>query len=465
MICIGALCLLLLSVGAQTPSPAPDDQSPTTAKPTSSTTTPTYAPRECWANLTELYIDLERKAPFSLNTYVVCPNQTYDIGYSYGTTGECCNNGDLPIFARANTHFKCGDDGSSGNNCILRGGTASVVFNPFVFNELLSGVKIQGFTFQSPVKTTLFAAGSGDVTFIDCIVKDQQNEGPIVSVYDPSFEARKLEETIELMGDTPWERLEYVMRKDYMDEVLEQSQKRLEERRNGIEGGNDSSRMLQGTDLLVMTFEECVFQNNSQGDPGYSTPTFGVVSAIADGSVIIIKDCIFAQNVYNGQSEFGSSGYAISTIQSDIVLTNSCFIDNDFSGYGTVQIFDESAYQLDGNYVSAGDTGLRCPFVAFDLILPTAPENVTDCLPANATTCQASIYERWLATQSNAPASPGPAAPSVPSPAGRPTLPPRPTTTREPTSSMVSNSPTSSAHVALVHWSPFLFMAAVMWQL
>lgn len=336
MICIGALCLLLLSVGAQTPSPAPDDQSPTTAKPASSTTTPTYAPRECWANLTELYIDLERKAPFSLNTYVVCPNQTYDIGYSYGTTGDCCNNGDLPIFARANTHFKCGDDGSSGNNCILRGGTASVVFNPFVFNELLSGVKIQGFTFQSPVKTTLFAAGSGDVTFIDCIVKvsdsnistrrlcypefdlsvrltsrpkDQQNEGPIVSVYDPSFEARKLEETIELMGDTPWERLEYVMRKDYMDEVLEQSQKRLEERRNGIEGGNDSSRMLQGTDLLVMTFEECVFQNNSQGDPGYSTPTFGVVSAIADGSVIIIKDCIFAQNVYNGVSETPAIGY------------------------------------------------------------------------------------------------------------------------------------------------------------
>ena len=83
------------------------------------------------------------------------------------------------------------------------------------------------------------------------------------------------------------------------------------------------------------------------------------------------------------------------------MVTNSCFIENDFYGYGTVEIFDQSSYQLSGNYLSPGDAGLRCPFAAYDASIPTVRANVTYCLPADATTCQASIYKRWLASQSN----------------------------------------------------------------
>lgn len=82
-------------------------------------------------------------------------------------------------------------------------------------------------------------------------------------------------------------------------------------------------------------------------------------------------------------------------------MTNSCFIENDFYGYGTVEIFDQSDYQLAGNYLSPGDAGLRCPFAAYDASIPTVPANVTSCLPADATTCQASIYESWLASQND----------------------------------------------------------------
>ena len=81
------------------------------------------------------------------------------------------------------------------------------------------------------------------------------------------------------MDITPWERLGYVMRKDYMDEILEQSQTRVEGRRNGIDDGEgeDGAKLLQGTDVLVMTFEGCMFQNNSQGESELGSPTYGVV--------------------------------------------------------------------------------------------------------------------------------------------------------------------------------------------
>ena len=147
---IATLTLMLRAAAAQTSSPAN---------------------KKCWSNFTLLYFDLERQATNSTNhTYVICPNQTYNIGYNFGQ-GECCENGDLPIVTRSNTHFKCGDDGSSRNNCVIYGGSSSVLFNSVIWDEDIYGATIQGFTFQSPVLTTLFGLASGDVTFIDCIIK------------------------------------------------------------------------------------------------------------------------------------------------------------------------------------------------------------------------------------------------------------------------------------------------------
>lgn len=123
-------------------------------------TTPTPpVTTECWSNFTQLYFDVERLTPNSTKTYVICPNRTYN------------KNGDLPIVARANTHFKCGDDGSSRNNCVLYGGSDSVVINDVVWGEPVFGVTIQGLTFQSAVGRTFIGLDSGDVTFLDCIIK------------------------------------------------------------------------------------------------------------------------------------------------------------------------------------------------------------------------------------------------------------------------------------------------------
>lgn len=156
------------------PSVSPRPIAPVTPLPTSSTVTPTYAPRECWDNFTDMYFDLGRQPAFSTNTYVICPNRTYDIGYKEGNNGDCCANGQLPIVCRANTHFKCGKDGSRSNKCILNGGSDQIVFNEVVFGEELTGVILEGFTFRGPADYTMIGVGGGDVTFLDCLFEVSQ---------------------------------------------------------------------------------------------------------------------------------------------------------------------------------------------------------------------------------------------------------------------------------------------------
>jgi len=97
---------------------------------------------DCWRNISEIYYDLADKLPFSQNTYVICPGE-YDIGYSYGR-GLCCENGYLPLVVRANTHYLCGEDGSSENGCIFTAGTSHVLINEAIFNEEITGAIVEG---------------------------------------------------------------------------------------------------------------------------------------------------------------------------------------------------------------------------------------------------------------------------------------------------------------------------------
>lgn len=62
----------------------------------------------------------------------------------------------------------------------------------------------------------------------------------------------------------------------------------------------NQQRDLQGADMLVMTFEDCIFQNCSQGDFRDRYATYGVISSLTDANIVIVKNCIFAYNVYNG---------------------------------------------------------------------------------------------------------------------------------------------------------------------
>jgi hypothetical protein len=94
----------------------------------------------------------------------------YYIGYQY-QDNQCCKNGDVPLVSRANTHYKCGQDGSLENNCTLLGGSVHVLFNDAVFREQLPGVTVEGFTFQRPEISTVMASGVGGLSFINCVFR------------------------------------------------------------------------------------------------------------------------------------------------------------------------------------------------------------------------------------------------------------------------------------------------------
>lgn len=153
-------------------------------------------------------------------------------------------------------------------------------------------------------------------------------------------------------------------------------------------------------------------------------------------------------------TKFGKIGYGVATLDTDTIMTNSCFIDNNFFGFGTVQLFDDSSYRAEDNYVGGTDEGTKCRFIAFSSGEPSDPTNVT-CVDADATSCQASIYNEWLKIR---PARAPTAAPSanVARPT-RPTLEPVPTTPSSQTSGSSAAIPVPRTLPQIFAWISVLF--------
>jgi hypothetical protein len=130
---------------------------------------------DCFSNTTDIFDHLVDAAPFSTNTYVLCPDTVYNIGFT-DSQGSCCEDGDLPLMAKTNTKFQCGQDGSSKNNCTLVGGTMQLLITPLTFGETeATNVIIQGITFTKAGLTTTAPALAGDYTFVDCIFEVRMN--------------------------------------------------------------------------------------------------------------------------------------------------------------------------------------------------------------------------------------------------------------------------------------------------
>ena len=124
---------------------------------------------DCFSNTTHIFEHLVDQPPFSSNTYILCPNTVFNIGYT-NSQGECCDGGDLPLMARSNTRWQCGEDGSSANNCTIMGGTLQLLMTPLSFQEEeAANVVAQGLTFTKAGLATTPAALAGDLTYLDCI--------------------------------------------------------------------------------------------------------------------------------------------------------------------------------------------------------------------------------------------------------------------------------------------------------
>ena len=157
-----------------------------TARPTE---TPTMAPTfgagpECYSNLTSV---AQREAALSTvqvqlgRTYVLCPDTVYFMGTLDPSTSTFVDGFDA-IVPRSNVFYKCGQSGSSANNCRLLGGTFAII--SFGGDPVNNNVTFQGLTIESSTTGGVLAAIPGDLHFIDCIIKVSITQSPIGSIID-----------------------------------------------------------------------------------------------------------------------------------------------------------------------------------------------------------------------------------------------------------------------------------------
>lgn len=122
----------------------------------------------CFSNLNDLSKAIHDKATFTVETFILCPDTVFNVGFLNSDNGY--DGGDAPIPMRANSKILCGEDGSSANKCVLRGGGYQVIatINLFV-GEDPDNVLVSGITFDSPKGNGALLVSPGDITFNDCI--------------------------------------------------------------------------------------------------------------------------------------------------------------------------------------------------------------------------------------------------------------------------------------------------------
>jgi hypothetical protein len=101
-------------------------------------------------------------------------------------------------------------------------------------------------------------------------------------------------------------------------------------------------------------------------------------------------------------------GYAIQSSGSSLEIRDTCFLENNFIGYGTVRVYDKGLFNVSGVYGDP-DAELTCNFLAYSDIEPQNALEVT-CTAYDAKTCKAANVD--IPTRNPAAAVPTP-APSV----------------------------------------------------
>jgi hypothetical protein len=164
---------------SQTFAPAIVPPTNGTDSPTSFVETefPTVAPfvvpslQDCYTNLNDLQAIVRAKDPFSKEVYKLCPNTVFEMGF-LNASNVCCVNGHPPLWPRRDTTYQCGDDGSSANNCTLRGGTLHVIsYNEQFSSEEKTNAVFKGLTFEDAAEIAILMTAYGDFTYDDCVFK------------------------------------------------------------------------------------------------------------------------------------------------------------------------------------------------------------------------------------------------------------------------------------------------------
>jgi hypothetical protein len=131
----------------------------------------------CYSSLADVAVAMEDKNPFMVETYILCPDTIYTIGDRDPHRPDCYLNGDVAVQLRQFSTIQCGANGSSLNNCTIRGGYNQMATTAGSYElEDKVGIVVQGITFAQGRGGALFLAAGGDIVFRDCIFKVKQLE-------------------------------------------------------------------------------------------------------------------------------------------------------------------------------------------------------------------------------------------------------------------------------------------------
>lgn len=116
----------------------------------------------CYSSLVELNAAIAVKDPFSVESYVLCPNTTFAIDED--------NDNQEEIQLHSNMNLLCGTDGSSSNNCTITGGFLQVVCQQAHFDTSETpNVYVSGLTLRAPRGASFLGSCVGDILFNDCV--------------------------------------------------------------------------------------------------------------------------------------------------------------------------------------------------------------------------------------------------------------------------------------------------------
>jgi hypothetical protein len=102
-------------------------------------------------------------------TLILCPDTDYFMGrLDNDSPGEFIGGYD-PIVPRPNAHYKCGESGSSSNNCRIIDGEFPIL--SFGGDSEHTNITFQGITIESAFRGAMLFANAGDLTFTDCIIR------------------------------------------------------------------------------------------------------------------------------------------------------------------------------------------------------------------------------------------------------------------------------------------------------
>ena len=322
------------------PSSAPSDtptKAPTEVPSVSPTMIVTYD--KCFDDLNEIY-EIEKAIDDTrhIRKYVLCPGKTYSMG-NVDENGEI-SGGQTFLMLRPNVIYSCGEDGNRANDCVLSGGDFALASFYGIFDgiyETVDNVVIEGLTFEDQELFGVVLEAAGDITFIDCMFKDQENVVPILIQWNgdgPEPSSRRLSSPFQ---QSPTHTVKMI-ESDYEEEgVRYLGEETLHHR---------------------VTFQDCIFRDNKAnkeiGFPGIIENTYK--------SELVIYNCLFENNDYGEFNTAAPYGYAIRSF-GPVAIDSTCFNNNDFVKDGPILVYG-APYTSHNNFATSSHQTLNCDFLA-----------------------------------------------------------------------------------------------------